>query len=122
MRSHWAKQTLDANQAFRRQLQTISKRLTNSKIIIGNLGAKLSNRDESSTKDATKLDEAPPTAAAAKLAEAAIEAQSKTVQTKESSSTTADTRIPEASMMPVVPVPVMPFYPPVYDAPFYPEW
>ena len=135
MRSHWAKQSADANQIFRRQLNTITKRLTNSKIIIGNLGSKLSNRDESATKEATKTDEAAPTAES-KIVLSKSEADSppKTEENKISSTLQSPVQDP-TPLVPMVQVPVMPpphpphhhpfaYHPPpqMYDAPFYPEW
>lgn len=64
MRSNWIKQSVDASSALRKQLQTITKRLSNSKVIIGNLvgSHKMTNREESATKEATADLVAEPTA------------------------------------------------------------
>lgn len=59
-RSHWLKQTSTAQKALIKQLQGLTKRLTNSRLLIGNIGAKLSNREESATKN-TKADQVQPT-------------------------------------------------------------
>jgi hypothetical protein len=61
LRTQWSKQSSAATQALIKQLQSLSKRLSNSRLAIGNLGAKLTNREESATKN-TKADEAAPTA------------------------------------------------------------
>lgn len=64
MRSNLIKQSTDASSALRKQLQTITKRLSNSKVIIGNLvgSHKMTNREESATKEATADLVAEPTA------------------------------------------------------------
>lgn len=59
-RSHWLKQTSTAQKALIKQLQGLTKRLTNSRLMIGNIGAKLSNREESATKN-TKAEDVEPT-------------------------------------------------------------
>ena len=64
MRSQLIKNSAGASSALRKQLQTITKRLSNSKVIIGNLvgSHKMSNREESATKEATADLSVPPTA------------------------------------------------------------
>lgn len=60
VRSHWVKQSTSAQQVLIKQLQGLTKRLSNSRLLIGNIGAKLSNREESATKN-TKADDVAPT-------------------------------------------------------------
>lgn len=60
LRTQLTKQSSAATQAIIKQWQLLSKRLTNSRLAIGNLGAKLTNREESATK-ITKADEVNPT-------------------------------------------------------------
>lgn len=65
MRKQWAKNSVATSTALRKQLQTITKRLSNSKVIIGNLvgtSHKMTNREESATKEATADLVATPTA------------------------------------------------------------
>ena len=68
MRSQWSKNSQAATSSLRRQLQTITKRLSNSKVIIGNMVGthKMTNREESATKEATADLVAAPTTAETK--------------------------------------------------------
>lgn len=59
-RSQWLKQSSSAQSAIIKQIQGLTKRLTNSRLMIGNIGAKLSNREESATKN-TKAEDVAPT-------------------------------------------------------------
>lgn len=60
LRSHWLKQTSTAQKNLIKQLQGLTKRLSNSRLLLGNIGAKLSNREESATKN-TKAEDVVPT-------------------------------------------------------------
>lgn len=57
VRTGWNRQSEAASAAVLKQLEYLGKRISNSKLIIGNLGARLSNREESATKN-TKADTA----------------------------------------------------------------
>lgn len=59
-RTQLTKQSNAATQALIKQWQSLAKRLSNGRLAIGNLGAKLTNREESATKN-TKADDVPPT-------------------------------------------------------------
>lgn len=70
MRSQWSKNSQAASSALRKQLLTITKRLSNSKVILGNMvgSHKMTNREESATKEATADLVAAPTTAETKTA------------------------------------------------------
>ena len=62
VRSGWNRQSEAASAALLKQLEHLSKRISSSKLAIGNLGAKLSNREESATKNTKAESAAAPTA------------------------------------------------------------
>ena len=104
VRAQWLKQSSSAQQAIIKQLQAVTKRLSNSRLIIGNIGAKLSNREESATKN-TKADDVSPTS----LPKQESERKEKAVKSSSSSSDTQDHQHhPQHPLMHQQPYPFVP--------------